>query len=90
MRVKKSITIDTTPEEIFKFVADVDGDHEWDSGLISIEKLTDGPMGLGKHSLCCIGIQHESTTVLNGLLTSVVEDLVSASCHIRKAIYGRH
>ena len=47
MKIHESITINAAPEAVFALVTDLDREQEWDSGLISSEKLTDGPLGLG-------------------------------------------
>ena len=50
IRVNKSTVIERTPGEVFDFVADQTNAIRWQSGIVEIRRLTDGPPGVGtKH-----------------------------------------
>jgi hypothetical protein len=36
-----------SPERVFAAIADIDRMHEWSQGLVRLERLTDGPVGVG-------------------------------------------
>jgi uncharacterized protein YndB with AHSA1/START domain len=45
--ISNSVTIRCTPEEAFDYLSDNRNELEWNPGVVSIEKITDGPVGLG-------------------------------------------
>jgi carbon monoxide dehydrogenase subunit G len=45
--ISNSTVIRCTPEEAFDYLSDHRSELEWNPGIESIEKLTDGPVGLG-------------------------------------------
>src|SRR4029077_6342744 len=51
IKVRKSTVIERTPGEVFDFVADQSNAIRWQSGIVEIRRLTDGPPGVGtKHA----------------------------------------
>lgn len=50
--VEKSVTIDRPAEEVFAFVSDHTNAPRWQSGLLEVRRVTDGPIGVGtRHTL---------------------------------------
>ena len=47
MRVEKHIDIDRTAADVFGFVSDQLNAPVWQRGLLEVERLTDGPIGVG-------------------------------------------
>ena len=45
--ISNSVEIRCTPEEAFDYLSDHRNELEWNPGIESIDKLTDGPVGLG-------------------------------------------
>ena len=45
--ISNSVTIRCTPEEAFDYLSDIRNELEWNPGVQSIEKITDGPVDLG-------------------------------------------
>ena len=45
--IRNSTVIHCTPEEAFDYLVDVRNELEWNPGVESVEKLTEGPVGLG-------------------------------------------
>ncbi|CAN5233605.1 hypothetical protein BH18ACT5_BH18ACT5_08030 [soil metagenome] len=45
--ISNSVTIGCTQEEAFDYLSDSRNELEWNPGIESIEKITDGPVGLG-------------------------------------------
>ena len=45
--ISNSVEIRCTPEEAFDYLSDHRNELEWNPGIESIGKLTDGPVGLG-------------------------------------------
>ena len=45
--ITNSVQIRCTPEEAFDYLSDIRNELEWNPGVESVEKLTDGPVGLG-------------------------------------------
>jgi carbon monoxide dehydrogenase subunit G len=45
--ISNSVTIRCTQEEAFDYLSDIRNELEWNPGIDSIEKITDGPVGLG-------------------------------------------
>lgn len=45
--VDKSIFINQPVEKVFAFISDPANDKEWQDGVISSEKTSDGPIGVG-------------------------------------------
>ena len=46
-KVSKSVTLPRPPEEVFDYLADFSTTEEWDPGIVTAEKTSDGPVGLG-------------------------------------------
>jgi uncharacterized membrane protein len=47
IRVEKSIVVRRPTDEVFAFVADQANAARWQSGIVEIRRLTDGPPGVG-------------------------------------------
>jgi hypothetical protein len=45
--ISNTVEIRCTPEEAFDYLSDHRNELEWNPGIESIGKLTDGPVGLG-------------------------------------------
>ena len=45
--ISKSITVPGAPEAVFDYVADFSTTQEWDPGIESARKTSDGPVGVG-------------------------------------------
>ena len=45
--IKNSVRIDCTMEQAFEYLSDHRNELEWNPGIETIEKITDGPVGLG-------------------------------------------
>jgi carbon monoxide dehydrogenase subunit G len=45
--IHSSMLIDRPKEEVFDFLSDMRNEMKWNPGVESMEKLTDGPIGLG-------------------------------------------
>jgi carbon monoxide dehydrogenase subunit G len=45
--IENSVQIDRTPEEVFDYLVDLRNELEWNPGAQSMEKITDGAMGVG-------------------------------------------
>ena len=45
--IEKQIEIARPPQEVFDYLSDLRNERDWNPGLRTIEKLTDGPVGLG-------------------------------------------
>lgn len=51
INAEKSIVINCPVEEVFAFVGDQRNTPQWQSGLVEVKRLTDGPPGIGtKHT----------------------------------------
>jgi uncharacterized membrane protein len=51
INAEKSIVINRPVEEVFAFVGDQRNTPQWQSGLVEVKRLTDGPPGIGtKHA----------------------------------------
>lgn len=51
INVKESIIINRPVEEVFAFVADQTNAPRWQQGLLEVQRITDGPLGVGtKHT----------------------------------------
>lgn len=51
IKVESSIVINRPVEEVFAYVGDQRNTPQWQSGLVEVKRLTDGPPGIGtKHS----------------------------------------
>jgi carbon monoxide dehydrogenase subunit G len=46
-RVERSARIGAPPEEVFAYLADLDNVAEWQTGVISAERTSEGEMGVG-------------------------------------------
>ena len=49
--INNSVEIRCTAEEAFDYLSDHRSELEWNPGIVSIDKLTDGPVGLGTRYL---------------------------------------
>lgn len=47
MKLHETRLIDRPKEEVFEYTADFSNIEEWDPGIASSRKLTDGPVGVG-------------------------------------------
>jgi carbon monoxide dehydrogenase subunit G len=45
--IENSVVIERDPEEVFDYLSDLRSELEWNPGVESMEKLTDGPVGIG-------------------------------------------
>ncbi len=45
--ITNSVLIERPPEEVFDYCVDLRNELEWNPGAQSMEKLTDGPIGVG-------------------------------------------
>ncbi len=45
--IENAIEIEATPEAVFDYCTDVHREPEWNPKLLEVEKLTEGPIGLG-------------------------------------------
>jgi len=45
--IRSSVVARCTPEEAFDFLVDVRNEREWNPDMASVEKLTDGAVGIG-------------------------------------------
>jgi uncharacterized protein YndB with AHSA1/START domain len=45
--IENSIEIARTPEDVFDYLADQGNEVDWNPDCVSMEKLTDGPVGVG-------------------------------------------
>jgi len=46
-KFEKSIFINRPQQEVFDFVTDLANDPKWQSGIVSVERTSDGPIGAG-------------------------------------------
>jgi carbon monoxide dehydrogenase subunit G len=46
-RVERSARIGAPPEEVFAYLADLDNVAEWQTGVVSAERTSEGEMGVG-------------------------------------------
>ena len=46
-KFEKSILINRPQQEVFDFVTDLNNDSKWQSGIESVERTSDGPIGVG-------------------------------------------
>ncbi len=46
-KFNKSIMINRPQQEVFDFVTDLSNDSKWQSGIVSVERTSDGPIGAG-------------------------------------------
>ncbi len=47
IRVEKTIAVRRPSDEVFAFVADQTNAAQWQSGIVEVRRLTDGPPGVG-------------------------------------------
>jgi len=45
--IQNTTLIERGPEEVFDYLVDLRNELEWNPGVESMEKLTDGPLGVG-------------------------------------------
>jgi len=46
-KFEKSIMINRPQQEVFDFVTNLSNDSKWQSGIVSVERTSDGPIGAG-------------------------------------------
>ena len=46
-KFEKNIMINRPQQEVFDFVTDLNNDAKWQSGIVSVERTSDGPIGAG-------------------------------------------
>lgn len=44
--IQNTVDIDRSPEDVFDYVVDLRSELDWDPGVESMEKITDGPLFL--------------------------------------------
>ena len=49
--IENSVQIDRSPEDVFDYLVDLRNELEWNPGVESMEKLTDGAIGVGTEYL---------------------------------------
>lgn len=49
--IRNSVYIHRPPEDVFDYLVDLRNELEWNPGIESMEKLTDGPIGVGTRFL---------------------------------------
>jgi hypothetical protein len=49
--IENTVQIDRSPEEAFDYLVDLRNELEWNPGVQSMEKLTEGPIGVGTRFL---------------------------------------
>jgi len=62
-RVEAGITIAAPPEEVFAFVADLDNLPRWQSGIVSTQRTSPDPVGLGSTARVVRDLAGQSLTV---------------------------
>lgn len=62
-RVEASITIDATPDEVFRFVADVANLPRWQPGILSATRTSPDPVGVGSTARVVRDLAGHSMTV---------------------------
>ncbi|MEO8437074.1 MAG: SRPBCC family protein, partial [Chloroflexota bacterium] len=45
--IENSVEIDRSPEDVFDYLSDMANEADWNPDCVSIERLTDGPVGVG-------------------------------------------
>ncbi len=45
--IESTVRIERAPEEVFDYLVDLRNELEWNPGVESMEKLTEGPVGMG-------------------------------------------
>jgi uncharacterized protein YndB with AHSA1/START domain len=45
--IKTTVDIDRTPEDVFDYLVDLTNELEWNPRVESMEKITEGPVGVG-------------------------------------------
>jgi carbon monoxide dehydrogenase subunit G len=46
-KVSKTVTINRPPAEVFEYLANFETTAEWDPGIVTATKTSDGPIGVG-------------------------------------------
>ena len=49
--IKNTVHIERAPEDVFDYLVDLRNELEWNPGVESMEKLTNGPIGIGTRYL---------------------------------------
>ena len=47
IKIEKSVLIKRPQQEVFDFVTDLSNDSKWQSSIESVERVSDGPIGVG-------------------------------------------
>src|SRR5215207_5506471 len=88
--IENSVQINRPPEEVFDYLIDLRNELEWNPDVQSMEKITDGPIGIGTKFLAkwkqsqmieveCIRFERPHRwTYSNGGSLSVVLDITLA------------
>ena len=86
--IENSVQIDRSPEEVFDYLVDMRHELEWNPDAQSMDKITDGPIGVGNKFLAkwkqsqlieveCIRFEHPHRWAYsNGGPLSVVFDVI--------------
>ncbi len=45
--IQNTVDIDRSPEDVFDYLVDLRSELDWNPGVESMEKITDGPVGVG-------------------------------------------
>jgi uncharacterized membrane protein len=68
-KFEKSIMIDRPQQEVFDFVTNLANDSKWQSGIESVERASDGPIGAGstwRYKLKFLGREVEAEIEMTG------------------------
>ncbi|MCL4249521.1 MAG: SRPBCC family protein [Anaerolineae bacterium] len=99
--IENSVQINRSPEEVFDYLVDLRNELEWNPDAQSMEKLTDGPIGLGTKYLAkwkqsqqleveCIRFERPCRWAYeNGGALSVVFDVTLTSQGSGTLLYSR-
>lgn len=49
--IESTVLIERTPEDVFDYLVDLRNEMEWNPGVVSMQKLTEGPLGVGTRYL---------------------------------------
>jgi carbon monoxide dehydrogenase subunit G len=68
-KFEKSVLINRPQQEVFGFVTDLSNDSKWQSGIESVERTSDGPIGAGstwRYKLKFLGREVEAEIEMTG------------------------